>query len=97
MQLWKLRSLMISHLQAEDPGKLVVSEFKCLRTRGDDGVVPVKGRKRPMSQLKQQQSARKKQNSPFLCFLFYSGPQQMIMSTYTEKDNLLYWVHQFKC
>lgn len=40
MQLRKLRSLTIFHLHTKNPEKLVVSESKCLRMRGDNGVNP---------------------------------------------------------
>lgn len=46
MQLWKLRSLTICSLQAEDPGKaggLIQSKTEGLRTRGAGGVNPSPG------------------------------------------------------
>ena len=80
---WRLGGPQICHLQAEDPGELVV----WLQSE-------VKGRKRPWLSSK---TVKQRENSFLLCLLFYSGFQQIGWGPPTlEEDYLFYSVQQIK-
>ena len=102
MRLWRLRNPKICHLQAGDPGKLVVW-LEGLRARAPMVSVPVQVW-RPKTQecrgqekinVLAQQSGRERIQTSFT-FLFYAGPTlgRAIHFTQSTSSNAnLFWKH----
>lgn len=72
--------LLVCQMQARDPAKLVVyfqSEYKDLRTRRAEYVSPGSVQWQEKTDVPAQAGNRERNKSSLLCFLFYSGPQQI--------------------
>lgn len=102
MRLCRLRSLMISCLEAGEAGDTSQSNPKGLRSRGAHGVSPGPGAREPEALLLRAEdgcpsSSQEQICLSSTCFVLFGPSKDLMMPTHIGEGHLLYPVHQFKC